>query len=72
MDDADLDQTVPAVLGSAFGNAGQRCLAGSVVVAVGGVGDRLVDALATAPRRCARARGPTRRPSSARSSARGA
>jgi malonate-semialdehyde dehydrogenase (acetylating) / methylmalonate-semialdehyde dehydrogenase len=47
MDDADLDQTVPAVLGSAFGNAGQRCLAGSVVVAVGGAGDRLVDRLAT-------------------------
>jgi malonate-semialdehyde dehydrogenase (acetylating)/methylmalonate-semialdehyde dehydrogenase len=45
MDDADLAQTVPAVLGSAFGNAGQRCLAGSVVVAVGGVADRLVDAL---------------------------
>jgi malonate-semialdehyde dehydrogenase (acetylating)/methylmalonate-semialdehyde dehydrogenase len=45
MDDADLDQTVPAVMGSAFGNAGQRCLAGSVVVAVGSAGDRLVDAL---------------------------
>ena len=45
MGDADLDQTVPAILGSAFGNAGQRCLAGSVVVAVGGVGDTLVDAL---------------------------
>ena len=48
MDDADLSQTVPAVLGSAFGNAGQRCLAGSVVVAVGSVGDRLVDELAVA------------------------
>lgn len=46
MDDADLDQTVPAVLGSAFGNAGQRCLAGSVVVAVGSAGDRLVERLA--------------------------
>jgi len=48
MDDADLDQTVPAVLGSAFGNAGQRCLAGSVVVAVGAAGDRLVSELAKA------------------------
>jgi len=48
MDDADLDQTVPAVLGSAFGNAGQRCLAGSVVVAVGAGGDRLVERLAAA------------------------
>jgi malonate-semialdehyde dehydrogenase (acetylating) / methylmalonate-semialdehyde dehydrogenase len=46
MDDADLDQTVTAVLGSAFGNAGQRCLAGSVVVAVGAGGDRLVERLA--------------------------
>ncbi len=50
MGDADLDQTVPAVIGSAFGNAGQRCLAGSVVVAVGSAGDRLVDALGTAAR----------------------
>jgi malonate-semialdehyde dehydrogenase (acetylating) / methylmalonate-semialdehyde dehydrogenase len=45
MDDADPGPTVSAVLGSAFGNAGQRCLAGSVVVAVGGAGDRLVEAL---------------------------
>jgi malonate-semialdehyde dehydrogenase (acetylating) / methylmalonate-semialdehyde dehydrogenase len=35
MPDADLAQTVPAMLGSAFGNAGQRCLAGSVAVLVG-------------------------------------
>jgi malonate-semialdehyde dehydrogenase (acetylating)/methylmalonate-semialdehyde dehydrogenase len=42
MDDADLDQAVPAILGSAFGNAGERCLAGSVVVAVGGVREELV------------------------------
>jgi len=48
MDDADLAQTVPAVLGSAFGNAGQRCLAGSVVVAVGAIGDRLVEELSGA------------------------
>ena len=46
MDDTDLDAAVPAVLSSAFGNAGQRCLAGSVVVGVGGVGDPLVRALA--------------------------
>jgi malonate-semialdehyde dehydrogenase (acetylating)/methylmalonate-semialdehyde dehydrogenase len=45
MPDAELEWTVPAVLGSAFGNAGQRCLAGSVVVAVGSAGDRLVDQL---------------------------
>jgi malonate-semialdehyde dehydrogenase (acetylating) / methylmalonate-semialdehyde dehydrogenase len=35
MPDADLAQAVPAMLGSAFGNAGQRCLAGSVAVLVG-------------------------------------
>jgi malonate-semialdehyde dehydrogenase (acetylating)/methylmalonate-semialdehyde dehydrogenase len=33
--DADLGRAVPALLGSAFGCAGQRCLAGSVLVAVG-------------------------------------
>jgi malonate-semialdehyde dehydrogenase (acetylating)/methylmalonate-semialdehyde dehydrogenase len=35
MPDADLSAAVPAMLGSAFGNAGQRCLAGSVAVLVG-------------------------------------
>ncbi len=43
MPDADLDLTVKAIMGSAFGSAGQRCLAGSVVVAVGNVGDTLVE-----------------------------
>jgi malonate-semialdehyde dehydrogenase (acetylating)/methylmalonate-semialdehyde dehydrogenase len=33
--DADLDSTVPALVSSLFGAAGQRCLAGSVVVGVG-------------------------------------
>ena len=35
MPDADLERTIPAVLNSAFGNAGERCLAGSVAVLVG-------------------------------------
>ncbi|HEX2128923.1 MAG TPA: CoA-acylating methylmalonate-semialdehyde dehydrogenase [Solirubrobacterales bacterium] len=35
MPDADLEVTVPAILSSAFGAAGQRCLAGSVAVLVG-------------------------------------
>lgn len=35
MPDADLDKSVPAILSSSFGAAGQRCLAGSVLVAVG-------------------------------------
>jgi malonate-semialdehyde dehydrogenase (acetylating) / methylmalonate-semialdehyde dehydrogenase len=43
MDDADLEGTSTAVISSAFGNAGQRCLAGSVAVAVGSVGDAFVD-----------------------------
>jgi malonate-semialdehyde dehydrogenase (acetylating)/methylmalonate-semialdehyde dehydrogenase len=35
MPDADLGQALPAIMGSAFGAAGQRCLAGSVCVSVG-------------------------------------
>jgi malonate-semialdehyde dehydrogenase (acetylating)/methylmalonate-semialdehyde dehydrogenase len=42
MPDADLAQAVPAVFASAFSNAGQRCLAGSVAVGVGGIADQLV------------------------------
>jgi malonate-semialdehyde dehydrogenase (acetylating)/methylmalonate-semialdehyde dehydrogenase len=45
MDDADLERSVPAIVSSAFGNAGQRCLAGSVAVGVGKVGDSLVQGL---------------------------
>jgi malonate-semialdehyde dehydrogenase (acetylating) / methylmalonate-semialdehyde dehydrogenase len=45
MPDADPEITVPAILNSAFGNAGERCLAGSVAVAVGQGADRLFDAL---------------------------
>jgi malonate-semialdehyde dehydrogenase (acetylating)/methylmalonate-semialdehyde dehydrogenase len=42
MPDADLGLAVPAVFASAFSNAGQRCLAGSVAVGVGGIADQLV------------------------------
>jgi malonate-semialdehyde dehydrogenase (acetylating) / methylmalonate-semialdehyde dehydrogenase len=35
MPDAELGEAVPAIMGSAFGAAGQRCLAGSVCVVVG-------------------------------------
>ncbi len=45
MPDADLDLAVPAVFASAFSNAGQRCLAGSVAIGVGTVGDPLVAAI---------------------------
>lgn len=45
MPDADLDLAVPAVLNSAFGNAGERCLAGSVAVGVGAAHDALLEAV---------------------------
>jgi malonate-semialdehyde dehydrogenase (acetylating) / methylmalonate-semialdehyde dehydrogenase len=45
MPDAVLDQAVPNIISSAYGNAGERCLAGSVLVAVGEVADELVDKL---------------------------
>jgi malonate-semialdehyde dehydrogenase (acetylating) / methylmalonate-semialdehyde dehydrogenase len=46
--DADLDHSVPAILSSAFGQAGERCLAASVVLAVEPGADRLVGSLARA------------------------
>src|SRR6266581_3135313 len=45
MPDADPALAVPAILNSAFGNAGERCLAGSVAVAVGRAADTLLDPL---------------------------
>jgi malonate-semialdehyde dehydrogenase (acetylating)/methylmalonate-semialdehyde dehydrogenase len=42
MPDADLDQAVSALAASAFGCAGERCMAGSVAVSVGKVSDELV------------------------------
>ena len=41
--DADLDFTADALLGAAYGSAGERCMAISAVVAVGDVGDVLVE-----------------------------
>jgi malonate-semialdehyde dehydrogenase (acetylating)/methylmalonate-semialdehyde dehydrogenase len=46
MPDADLDKTVDALMGAGYGSAGERCMAVSVAVAVGGVGDALIDRLA--------------------------
>ncbi|MGB9356828.1 MAG: CoA-acylating methylmalonate-semialdehyde dehydrogenase, partial [Azonexus sp.] len=46
MPDADLGQAVDALIGAAYGSAGERCMAISVAVAVGAVGDDLVQALA--------------------------
>lgn len=45
MPDADLDHSVRALAASAYGCAGQRCMAGSIAVAVGKVADPLVEAL---------------------------
>ncbi len=46
MPDADLDQAVDALIGAAYGSAGERCMAISVAVAVGDVADKLVPRLA--------------------------
>ena len=46
MPDADLDQSVDALIGAAYGSAGERCMAISVAVAVGAAADPLVAALA--------------------------
>jgi malonate-semialdehyde dehydrogenase (acetylating)/methylmalonate-semialdehyde dehydrogenase len=45
MPDADLEVAADAAVSAAFGSAGERCMAVSVLVAVGGVGDRLIDAI---------------------------
>lgn len=45
MPDADLDSTVNALMGAAYGSAGERCMAISVAVAVGDIADPLVTAL---------------------------
>jgi malonate-semialdehyde dehydrogenase (acetylating)/methylmalonate-semialdehyde dehydrogenase len=46
MPDADMDQAVDALIGSAFGSAGERCMAISVGVLVGEAADKIMDKLA--------------------------
>jgi malonate-semialdehyde dehydrogenase (acetylating) / methylmalonate-semialdehyde dehydrogenase len=46
MPDADLDQSVDALIGAAYGSAGERCMAISVAVLVGDVGDKIMGKLA--------------------------
>jgi malonate-semialdehyde dehydrogenase (acetylating)/methylmalonate-semialdehyde dehydrogenase len=48
MPDAVIDKTVDGIIGSAFGAAGQRCMAGSVVVTVGEAHERLLEPLRAA------------------------
>jgi malonate-semialdehyde dehydrogenase (acetylating)/methylmalonate-semialdehyde dehydrogenase len=45
MPDADMDQAVDALINSAYGSAGERCMATSVAVAVGNIADQLVERL---------------------------
>ncbi len=47
MPDADLEAATRAIVSSAYGAAGQRCLAGSVALPVGDAGDQLVASLAS-------------------------
>ena len=44
--DADVDAAADAAVSAAYGSAGERCMAISVVVAVGAVADELVDGIA--------------------------
>ena len=51
MPDADLDQATDALMGAAYGSAGERCMAISVAVAVGKSADPLIEK--PVPRACA-------------------
>ncbi len=51
MPDAVIDKTVEGIIGSAFGAAGQRCMAGSVVVTVGDAHEQLLPPLIEATRK---------------------
>ena len=44
--DADIDMAADSIISAAYGSAGERCMALSVAVAVGSIGDDLVDAIA--------------------------
>ncbi|MCK4661022.1 MAG: CoA-acylating methylmalonate-semialdehyde dehydrogenase [Phycisphaerae bacterium] len=63
MPDAILDQSVNAVVGSAFGCAGERCMAGPLVLPVGDVADEVVERVTQAAAKLKT--GPTDRESNA-------
>lgn len=48
MPDADFDNSVKGLVDAAFGCGGQRCMAGSTAVAIGGAADKLISPLASA------------------------
>ena len=50
MPDAVIDKTVEGIIASAFGAAGQRCMAGSVVVTVADAHEQLLPSLIDASR----------------------
>ena len=50
MPDADIERAVDALIGSAYGSAGERCMAISVAVLVGDVADKIVPLLAARAR----------------------
>lgn len=50
MPDAKVDQAVDGIIGAAYGSAGERCMAVSVVVAVGDVADKLVENISSRAR----------------------
>ena len=64
MPDADLDQAVGALQLSAFGCAGERCMAGSIAVPVGSVADSLVERLCQTAKQHEGRRRPTAAPTS--------
>jgi len=43
MPDADIEQASDALIGAAYGSAGERCMAISVAVAIGGSADKLIE-----------------------------
>ena len=47
MPDCDIDGAVNGLMGAAYGSAGERCMAQSVAVAVGNIGDELVSRLSS-------------------------
>lgn len=50
MPDVDFEEIIPIIADSAFGNAGQRCLATSLTVTVGSAGKRFGEAIAESAR----------------------
>lgn len=59
MPDANQDAAIEGIVGSAFGNSGQRCLAGSVCIAVGDAGEWLIPKLKVAAEKIKVAEGNT-------------